>query len=83
MNTRTRVLWATTALVSGIMMAGAASANAIPQTATARITGGDLNAVAAALEKARDAFIAQHAAQGAGAVGQRGEVRRRAQALAF
>lgn len=47
-----------------VAMAGAASANAIPQTATARITGGDLNAVAAALEKARDAFIAQHAAQG-------------------
>ena len=26
MNTRTRVLWATTALVSGLMIAGAASA---------------------------------------------------------
>ena len=47
-----------------VAMAGAASANAIPQTATARITGGDLNQVAATLERARDAFIAQHAAQG-------------------
>lgn len=47
-----------------VAMAGAASANAIPQTATARITGGDPAAVAAALEKAREPFIAQHAAQG-------------------
>ncbi|CAG2135102.1 Beta-Ala-Xaa dipeptidase [Cupriavidus campinensis] len=47
-----------------VAMAGAASANAIPQTATARITGGDPAAVTAALEKAREPFIAQHAAQG-------------------
>ncbi|KAI3590555.1 Acetylornithine deacetylase/Succinyl-diaminopimelate desuccinylase [Cupriavidus sp. U2] len=47
-----------------VAMAGAASANAIPQTATARIAGGDLNAVAATLEQARAAFIAQQAAQG-------------------
>lgn len=47
-----------------VAMAGAASANAIPQTATARITGGDLAAVAAALEKARAGFISQHEAQG-------------------
>jgi acetylornithine deacetylase/succinyl-diaminopimelate desuccinylase-like protein len=36
-----------------VAMSGAASANAIPQTATARISGGDLAAVAAGLEKAR------------------------------
>ena len=47
-----------------VAMAGAASANAIPQTATARITGGDLDATAAALDKARAGFIAQYAAQG-------------------
>ncbi|RZT39478.1 dipeptidase [Cupriavidus agavae] len=47
-----------------VAMAGAASANAIPQTATARITGGDPAATAAALDKARAGFIAQHAAQG-------------------
>lgn len=34
MNTRTRVLWATTALVSGIMMAGAASAQSTGTEAT-------------------------------------------------
>jgi acetylornithine deacetylase/succinyl-diaminopimelate desuccinylase-like protein len=47
-----------------VAMSGAASANAIPQTATARISGGDLAAVAAGLEKARAGFIAQHEAQG-------------------
>jgi len=47
-----------------VAMSGAASANAIPQTATARIAGGDPDAVAAALDKARAGFIAQHAAQG-------------------
>ncbi|WP_137927324.1 dipeptidase [Cupriavidus sp. 2SB] len=47
-----------------VAMAGAASANAIPQTATARITGGDLDATAAALDKAHAGFIAQYAAQG-------------------
>lgn len=47
-----------------VAMAGAASANAIPQTATARITGGDLGAVAASLDKARAGFVAQHEAQG-------------------
>ncbi|WP_454766724.1 dipeptidase [Cupriavidus campinensis] len=47
-----------------VAMAGAASANAIPQTATARIAGGDAAAVAAALEAARAPFIAQYEAQG-------------------
>jgi len=47
-----------------VAMAGAASANAIPQTATARIAGGDAAAVAAALDAARAPFIAQYEAQG-------------------
>lgn len=48
-------------------MAGAASANAIAQTATARITGGsaaDLAAIAQALRAAQDAFVAQYQGQG-------------------
>lgn len=47
-----------------VAMAGAASASSIPQTATARVAGGDAAAVAAALDKARAGFIAQHEAQG-------------------
>jgi len=47
-----------------VAMSGAASANAIPQTATARISGGDLAKVAASLDGARAGFIAQHEAQG-------------------
>lgn len=48
-------------------MAGAASANAIAQTATATISAGDaaaLVAVAQRLDDAKDAFIAEHRAQG-------------------
>ncbi len=48
-----------------VAMAGAASANAVPQTATATLKGGDLGAVAAALEARRDAFVRSLAAQGA------------------
>jgi len=47
-----------------VAMSGAASANAIPQTATARISGGDLANIASALERTRAGFIAQHEAQG-------------------
>jgi acetylornithine deacetylase/succinyl-diaminopimelate desuccinylase-like protein len=47
-----------------VAMSGAASANAIPQTATARISGGDLANIASALDHARAGFIAQHEAQG-------------------
>jgi len=47
-----------------VAMSGAASANAIPQTATARISGGDLANIASALDRARTGFIAQHEAQG-------------------
>ncbi|MEQ6434703.1 dipeptidase [Comamonas sp. w2-DMI] len=50
-----------------IAMAGAASANAIAQTATATISAGDaaaLAAVAQRLNEAKDAFIAEHQAQG-------------------
>ncbi|ATG20108.1 beta-Ala-Xaa dipeptidase [Ralstonia pickettii] len=50
-----------TAIVS---MSGAASANSVPQTATATLKGGDLGAVAAALEAKRDAFVSRLAAQG-------------------
>ena len=58
-------LQATEASAAAIVaMRGAASANTIPQTATARIEGGDPGAVAAALEKARDAFIRQYEPQG-------------------
>ena len=48
-------------------MAGAASANAIAQTATATISGGDAAALAAVSQRLNDAkegFIAQHQAQG-------------------
>ena len=40
-----------------VAMSGAASANTVPQTAAARIAGGDPAGVAAALEGARAAFI--------------------------
>ncbi|WP_426393634.1 dipeptidase [Ralstonia sp. R-29] len=52
---------ARTAIVS---MSGAASANAVPQTATATLKGGDLGVAAAALEAKRDAFVSSLAAQG-------------------
>jgi len=45
-------------------MAGAASANAVPQTATATLKGGDLAAVAAKLEAARPAFLQKYEGQG-------------------
>ena len=45
-------------------MAGAASTNAVPQTATARLQGGDLAAVAARLNAAKAAFITKYAPQG-------------------
>lgn len=45
-------------------MAGAAAANAVPQTATATLKGGDLAAVAAKLEAAKAAFIQKHESQG-------------------
>ncbi|MHA6821984.1 dipeptidase [Ralstonia pseudosolanacearum] len=48
-----------------VAMTGAASANAVPQTATATLKGGDLGAAAAALEAKRDAFVRGLAAQGA------------------
>ncbi|CAQ71532.1 peptidase; putative AMINOACYL-HISTIDINE DIPEPTIDASE (CARNOSINASE) (XAA-HIS DIPEPTIDASE) PROTEIN; signal [Cupriavidus taiwanensis LMG 19424] len=47
-----------------VAMRGAASANAIPETATARIAGGDPAAVAAALEQARADFVRRHAPRG-------------------
>ena len=47
-----------------VAMTGAASANAVPETATARITGGDPAVVAATLEKAREPFIRQYEPQG-------------------
>jgi acetylornithine deacetylase/succinyl-diaminopimelate desuccinylase-like protein len=47
-----------------VAMSGAASANTVPQTAAARITGGDPAAVAAALEGARDAFIRAYEPKG-------------------
>ena len=50
-----------TAIVS---MSGAASANSVPQTATATLKGGDLGAIVAALEAKRDAFVSGLAAQG-------------------
>ncbi len=52
---------ARTAIVS---MSGAASANSVPQTATATLKGGDLGVAAAALEAKRDAFVQSLAAQG-------------------
>ncbi|AYB51774.1 dipeptidase [Ralstonia solanacearum] len=48
-----------------VAMTGAASANAVPQTATATLKGGDLGVVVAALEARRDAFVRGLAAQGA------------------
>lgn len=48
-----------------VAMTGAASANAVPQTATVTLKGGDLGAAAAALEAKRDAFVRGLAAQGA------------------
>ncbi|SPR99748.1 dipeptidase [Cupriavidus taiwanensis] len=47
-----------------VAMRGAASANAIPETATARIAGGDPAAVAAALEQARADFVRRYAPRG-------------------
>ncbi|MBJ2155043.1 dipeptidase [Variovorax sp. IB41] len=45
-------------------MSGAASANAISQTATATLKGGDLAAVAAKLEAAKPAFLQKYESQG-------------------
>ncbi|MGJ7525020.1 dipeptidase [Variovorax sp. GB1P17] len=45
-------------------MAGAASANAISQTATATLKGGDLAAVAAKLEATKPAFLQKYEGQG-------------------
>ena len=45
-------------------MAGAASANAVPQTATARLQGGHLADVAARLNAAKGAFVAKYQPQG-------------------
>ena len=45
-------------------MAGAAAANAVPQTATATSKGGDLPQVAAKLERAKAAFVQKYESQG-------------------
>lgn len=45
-------------------MTGAASANAVPQTATLRLQGGDLAAAVARLNAAKAAFIAKYTPQG-------------------
>ena len=45
-------------------MAGAASANSIPQTATTRLQAADPAALAARLNAAKDGFIRQHTGQG-------------------
>ena len=45
-------------------MAGAASANAVPQTATARLQGGDLARAAAQLSAAKAAFLQKYQAEG-------------------
>ncbi|WP_395456648.1 dipeptidase [Acidovorax delafieldii] len=45
-------------------MAGAASANAVPQTAMARLQGGHLADVAARLNAAKSAFVAKYQPQG-------------------
>lgn len=45
-------------------MTGSASANAIPQTATARLQASDPVAVAAKLNAAKDGFVRQYTAQG-------------------
>ncbi|MCO4862557.1 dipeptidase [Cupriavidus sp. WGlv3] len=47
-----------------VAMRGAASANAIPETATARIAGGDPAAVATALEQARAEFVRRYTPRG-------------------
>ena len=47
-----------------VAMRGAASANAIPETATARIASSDAAAVAAALEQAKTDFMRRHAPRG-------------------
>ncbi|NUT13499.1 MAG: dipeptidase [Cupriavidus sp.] len=47
-----------------VAMRGAASANAIPETASARIAGGDPAAVAAALEQARAEFVRRYTPRG-------------------
>ena len=47
-----------------VAMSGAASANTVPQTAAARIAGGDAAGVAAALEGARAAFIRAYEPRG-------------------
>ncbi|WP_432262485.1 dipeptidase [Cupriavidus sp. TMH.W2] len=47
-----------------VAMRGAASANAIPETATARIAGGDPAALAAALEHARTEFLRRYTPRG-------------------
>ena len=45
-------------------MAGAAAANAVPQTATATLKGGDLAQAAARLEAAKAAFVQKYEGQG-------------------
>lgn len=45
-------------------MAGAAAANAVPQTATATLRGGDLAAAAARLEAAKSDFLRKYETQG-------------------
>jgi predicted dipeptidase len=47
-----------------VAMAGAASANAVPQTATARLRGGDLAAVAEKLAAAKGPFVQAYERQG-------------------
>ncbi|WP_137936394.1 dipeptidase [Chitinivorax sp. B] len=47
-----------------IAMTAAASANTVPETATALLQGGDLSAIASKLAAARDPFIARYTPQG-------------------
>ncbi|WP_218508173.1 dipeptidase [Variovorax sp. dw_308] len=47
-----------------VAMAGAAIANTVPQTATAKLKGGDLATVAAKLNAAKAAFIQKYESQG-------------------
>lgn len=47
-----------------VAMAGAAAANAVPQTATAKLRGGDLAAVAEKLEAAKGPFVQAYERQG-------------------
>ncbi|MDC6239186.1 dipeptidase, partial [Ralstonia solanacearum] len=49
-----------------VAMTGAASVNAVPQSATATLKGGDLGVAAAALEARRDAFVGGGGAARAG-----------------